>query len=348
MHRTIRRRAFLKRVAIGGMAGAAGPMVCSALANRDSIPANDKITIGCIGVGGMGTYNMKNFLGLPECRIVAVCDAYADRRQRAKDLVDAQYGDAGCKTYADFRDLIARKDGTNGAQAVLAYLGQLPPLAGGDLDGLRQKLRQLPKPVVNKEDWARLERVEQAEAAQRGLPEFKFSTNDEMLAAMGLVAADGGAVRVFGRDPRQAEPAVRARIGFVHDTPAFYDYLSVERVAAIVAAFYAAWDASLFHHLLAEFGVPRRARVWSLSHGTRMKFALALALSHHAELLLLDEPTTGLDLANQHLVLELIDFNWLPRSLNVAPHPGMPLLCTSIRPWCWAMISWATRANMGR
>ena len=82
----------------------------------------------------------------------------------------------------------ARKDGTNGAQAVLAYLGQLPPLAGGDLDGLRQKLRQLPKPVVNKEDWARLERVEQAEAAQRGLPEFKFSTNDEMLAAMGLVA----------------------------------------------------------------------------------------------------------------------------------------------------------------
>ena len=54
--------------------------------------------------------------------------------------------------------------------------------------GLRQKLRQLPKPVVNKEDWARLERVEQAEAAQRGLPEFKFSTNDEMLAAMGLVA----------------------------------------------------------------------------------------------------------------------------------------------------------------
>ena len=116
-----------------------------------------------------------------------------------------------------------------------------------------------------------------------------------MRLAMGLTAPEGGVVRVFGRDPRQAEAAVRARIGFVHDTPAFYDYLSVDRVAAIVASFYAAWDASLFHHLLEEFGVPRRARVWSLSHGTRMKFALALALSHHAELLLLDEPTTGLD-----------------------------------------------------
>ncbi len=116
-----------------------------------------------------------------------------------------------------------------------------------------------------------------------------------MRLAMGLAATEGGEVRVFGCDPRQAEAAVRARIGFVHDTPAFYDYLSVERVAAIVASFYAAWDASLFHHLLAEFGVPCRARVWSLSHGTRMKFALALALAHHAELLLLDEPTTGLD-----------------------------------------------------
>ena len=80
----------------------------------------------------------------------------------------------------------ARKDGINGAQAVLAYLAQLPPLAGGDLDGLHQKLRQLPKPVVSKDDWARLEAVEREEAARRGVPEFKFGTNAEMLAAIGL------------------------------------------------------------------------------------------------------------------------------------------------------------------
>jgi len=80
----------------------------------------------------------------------------------------------------------ARKDGINGAQAVLAYLAQLPPLAGVDLDGLHQKLRQLPKPVVSKDDWARLEAVEREEAARRGVPEFKFGTNAEMLAAIGL------------------------------------------------------------------------------------------------------------------------------------------------------------------
>jgi ferredoxin--NADP+ reductase len=80
----------------------------------------------------------------------------------------------------------ARKDGINGAQAVLGYLAQLPPLAGADVDGLHQKLRQLPKPVVSKEDWVRLEAVEREEAARRGVPEFKFGTNAEMLAAIGL------------------------------------------------------------------------------------------------------------------------------------------------------------------
>jgi ABC-2 type transport system ATP-binding protein len=116
-----------------------------------------------------------------------------------------------------------------------------------------------------------------------------------MRLALGLAASDGGTVRVFGQDPRRAGADVRARIGFVHDTPAFYDHLSVERVAAIVAPFYPTWDAALFARLLDEFGVPRRTRVRSLSRGTRMKFALALALAHRAELLLLDEPTSGLD-----------------------------------------------------
>ena len=72
--------------------------------------ANSKIAIGCIGVGGMGTGNMRNFLGLEDCHVVAVCDTYEDRRQKAKGLVDKQYGDAGCAMYGDYRELLARKD----------------------------------------------------------------------------------------------------------------------------------------------------------------------------------------------------------------------------------------------
>jgi ABC-2 type transport system ATP-binding protein len=119
-----------------------------------------------------------------------------------------------------------------------------------------------------------------------------------MRLALVLIKADGGHVRVFGIDPAaagQAGAEARARVGFVHDSPRVYDYLSVERVAGIVAPFYPSWDADLFSRLASDFGIQPKATVRSLSRGTKMKFALALALSHRAELLLLDEPTGGLD-----------------------------------------------------
>jgi ABC-2 type transport system ATP-binding protein len=132
-----------------------------------------------------------------------------------------------------------------------------------------------------------------------------------MRLALGLIRADGGSVRLFGVDPASAGRAAaeaRARVGFVHDTPAVYDHLSVERAAAIVRPFYPAWDQALFTRLLAGFGVPPKATVRSLSRGTKMKFALALALSHGADLLLLDEPTGGLDpVFRDHLLDRLSD-----------------------------------------
>jgi hypothetical protein len=77
---------------------------------------------------------------------------------------------------------------------VLQYLASLPPLGDTHLDQLRKKLARLPQPVVTKADWQRLEAIEQAEAERRGLPEFKYGSNEEMLAAMELTRA-------------QAEPA---------------------------------------------------------------------------------------------------------------------------------------------
>ena len=86
------RRQFLRHtVAAAGAAGISLPIISSAR-GADSPAPSDKITIGCIGVGGMGTGNMKVFVGLPGCRVVAVCDAYEDRRQRAKSIVDDNYG----------------------------------------------------------------------------------------------------------------------------------------------------------------------------------------------------------------------------------------------------------------
>ena len=105
MKQTINRRAFLK-----GSTFAAAAIGMPAIIPATAFGANEKIAIGCIGVGGMGTGNMRQFLALDACRVVAVCDVQRDRRERAKTLVDEKYGDAGCATYNDYRELLARKD----------------------------------------------------------------------------------------------------------------------------------------------------------------------------------------------------------------------------------------------
>ena len=78
--------------------------------SRTAFGANEKIALGCIGVGRMGTNNLKNFLAQEDCRVVAVCDPYEERRLKAKSLTDTQYGDQGCAMIDDFRQVIARKD----------------------------------------------------------------------------------------------------------------------------------------------------------------------------------------------------------------------------------------------
>lgn len=80
----------------------------------------------------------------------------------------------------------ARKDGTNAAKAVLQYLKTKQP-ANADVAAITEKIKGLPKPVITKDDIKKLEVVEAEEAKKRGLEEFKFGSNDEMLQAMGFV-----------------------------------------------------------------------------------------------------------------------------------------------------------------
>jgi ferredoxin--NADP+ reductase len=83
---------------------------------------------------------------------------------------------------------LARRDGENGAEAVLQYLQSKPPVEDTRVmfDQIQAMLNQLDKPVITKADIQRLEAVEQQEAERRSLEDFKFGTNEEMLAAMGL------------------------------------------------------------------------------------------------------------------------------------------------------------------
>ena len=110
--REISRRQFLKR-ATGITAGAvAFPYLVpsSALGQRARPAPSNRIVMGCIGMGGQGTGNMRGFLGKKEIQVVAVCDVDKKHRDRAKKFVDDKYGNSDCKMHLDFREVIERKD----------------------------------------------------------------------------------------------------------------------------------------------------------------------------------------------------------------------------------------------
>lgn len=82
----------------------------SVLGAGRAVAPNNRLTVGCIGVGGRGTADLIACLGVPEAQVVAVCDPYSDRQQKAKQLVDEKYASKDCKTYGDFREVLARRD----------------------------------------------------------------------------------------------------------------------------------------------------------------------------------------------------------------------------------------------
>ena len=103
------RRQFLKS-ALGTAVAAPYFIPGSALGKNGFTAPSDRTTIGCIGVGGMGTANMNSFLGKPEAHILAVCDVDTAHRNRARDTVNDKYGNKDCATYNDFREVLTRND----------------------------------------------------------------------------------------------------------------------------------------------------------------------------------------------------------------------------------------------
>jgi hypothetical protein len=103
------RRRFLK-VAVAGSVAAPLVIPGSALGLDGATPANDRIVMGAIGMGGQGRGDLGGFLGFPAVQVVAVCDVVARHRQMAKDGVDQRYGNKDCQSYNDFRDITTRDD----------------------------------------------------------------------------------------------------------------------------------------------------------------------------------------------------------------------------------------------
>jgi len=123
---------------------------------------------------------------------------------------------------------------------------------------------------------------------------------------MNLLKKDGGEIRIFGKDHEKYEKEVKNRIGFVYDENYYYEDLTVNTMKNIVASFYSNWDDNKFNGYMKEFDLNPKAKIKTLSKGMKMKFSLAVALSHNADLIIMDEPTSGLDPVFRREILDIL------------------------------------------
>ena len=124
-------------------------------------------------------------------------------------------------------------------------------------------------------------------------------------SVLGLVHPDSGTVRDFGLDYAANEAAIRRRIGVVLGGIDFYPKKKVGVITDVTRRFYSNWDEDKYRHYLELFAIDESKRVDQLSSGMKVKYVIALALSHSAELLILDEPTSGLDPVSRDELVEL-------------------------------------------
>ncbi len=112
---------------------------------------------------------------------------------------------------------------------------------------------------------------------------------------MGIIAAEAGTISLLGETSRRTSIAQKRRIGYVSQEQYFYPWMTGAALGRFVGSFYPTWDHGEFVRLMRVLEVPPDRRVSQLSGGMRTKLALALALASRPGLLILDEPTAGLD-----------------------------------------------------
>lgn len=122
---------------------------------------------------------------------------------------------------------------------------------------------------------------------------------------MNLLKRDEGEIQIFGKDNIDNEREIKERIGFVYDECFYYENISIKDNEKIISGFYKSWNTKVFENYLRKFNLNKKQKVKELSKGMKMKFAIALALSHNAEFLILDEPASGLDPVMRRDILDV-------------------------------------------
>ena len=124
-------------------------------------------------------------------------------------------------------------------------------------------------------------------------------------ALLNIIRNDGGTIKLLGLDHIKNEYDVKERIAVVFDELPFHDSFTGVALSKMFSGLYGAWDDKRFFGLCDRFGLPVKKKLKKFSKGMKMKMQIATALSHNAELLIMDEATTGLDPVVRNEILDI-------------------------------------------
>lgn len=134
---------------------------------------------------------------------------------------------------------------------------------------------------------------------------------------LGLIPSDSGEVRVLGEEPYKIGPSLRQNIGYVSEEQGLYRWMKIEEIISFCRSLYPNWDNNLVDKYLHKFGLNVTNKIGNLSKGQCTKLALILALAPKPELLILDEPMSGLDPLAQYEFLRVITKDVAPEGRSV-------------------------------
>ena len=112
---------------------------------------------------------------------------------------------------------------------------------------------------------------------------------------LNTVKKDNGTIKLFGKEMSDEDTDIREKIGVVYDGDNFPGFWTATQLSQVMESLYKQWDNALFRKYLDDFHLPAKQKIKDYSRGMSMKLAIATALSHHPQLLILDEATSGLD-----------------------------------------------------
>lgn len=123
---------------------------------------------------------------------------------------------------------------------------------------------------------------------------------------LGLIALDGGNAQVFGKDSRKLSAEDKKRIGVAFSDSGFSSYLCIEDIIRILRRSYEDFDEASFRAHCADSKLPLKKRIKDFSTGMNAKLRVLTAITHNADLLILDEPTAGLDVVARNELLDML------------------------------------------